>query len=264
VAKFLAVKDDPRKLQDFVNSDLGEDWEEKLIQVSDGQIDSRQLDYSIGKDPANISPCPIPADVAKRQGGIVVGVDVQKDHLWAVVRRYWFGGHSALIDFRKVWSFEELNTLADSFSGEVWVGVDSGYRSEEVYEACLAHGYVPTKGASGRMGMPFTRTTINPYEGTRRQEEGQSVDLIIYDPDTAKRTLSARQAGEGWGRWWIPANAPPEYRAQVTAERYNETSAEWEIRPGRRHNHATDCECIADTVAKLAGWNVPDLAEGKK
>jgi phage terminase large subunit GpA-like protein len=58
-------------------------------------------------------------------------------------------------------------------------------------------------------------------------------------------------------------DAPAEYRTQVTAEQYNEGKGEWETRPGRRHNHATDCECIADVVARIAGVNRPLMNPAK-
>ena len=73
----------------------------------------------------------------------------------------------------------------------------------------------PCKGASGRMVMPWQQSIIIIFEGTRRQQEGASVSLILHDTDALKLQLLNRLAGKGAFRWHIPSNCPAEYCKQV-------------------------------------------------
>ena len=267
------MKDDPSRLQNFINSDLGEDWIEKRVAVADNQLSARELDYAHGTDPVDHPE--IKSVVGDAVSKIIFSIDVQKDHFWVECKRYWAGGHSALISYRRIFSEDDIiaetNKYADPGDVEVWVGIDTGHKAKShnpddrddsaIYDMCLRNGWIATKGASGRMGMPFSITQINPFSGTAKANDGQQIELVLIDTHAVKALLCQRQVGEGWGKWWIPKDAPNDYRLQVTAEQYNEAKGEWELRPGRRHNHATDCEIIADVVARIAQVNQPKLLQ---
>ena len=255
VTKFLTVKDDPKSLQGFVNNDLGEDWVEKVEQTDDAQIIDRCMPYDYGTDPAL---CPDVAELVKGlETCIVIACDVQKDYHWMSVRRWWRGGISALIKFEQGYTWSQIeDEIALWKNDPVWIAIDEGYRTEEVHAVCLANGYIPVKGASGKMPQDIVTTVFDPFEGTVRAGSTTKMQRIIIDTDAAKRRLTARQKGQGWGRWMLPRDASEMYRMQVTAERRNEATGEWEMRPGRRHNHAMDCEVYQDAIAFVAKLNV--------
>lgn len=251
VAKFLSVKDDPARLREFVNEDLGEVWVEASIGVQSAEILKRAVPYDLGTLFTRAGP--LRKKYEKADSIVLMSVDVQKLWMWYLLREWVRGGDSGLYMFGNVATWQELSDIADKHVAP-YVLVDCGYgqRATESYEACLLHRFIACKGASMRIPMTWTQTTINIYEGTRKQAAGQSISLILHDTETLKLQLFDRVTGAAPAAWAIPHDAPTQYLAQMDAEEY--VNGEWRLKQGRRENHAWDLETLQMLGATIYGY----------
>jgi hypothetical protein len=105
VKEFLEVKNDPARLQVFVNTVLGQAWNDAHGDVDPGPLAERAEDFSLDR---------IPEEVLYT----TAGVDVQKDRVVAVI-------HPARRVFRKergrsgTWPGGRLRRRACAYPGEV-------------------------------------------------------------------------------------------------------------------------------------------------
>jgi phage terminase large subunit GpA-like protein len=187
-AKWLNAQRDSGDLQDFINSELGEVWSIVNKTTDEKSIVRRRRHYKRGEKAFETLTEYAGNDLER---GYILTVDVQKTCFWWVLREWRKDGASAMVDFGRADTWEEVVKLADE-TDCVCVLVDSGYgvRTSEVYQICVAHRFTPTKGASRRMAMPWTQNTINVFEGTRRQREGESIQLVTYDTIQIKGLLA--------------------------------------------------------------------------
>lgn len=250
VAEFLAGKEDPYRLKTFINTVLGETWEERGDSADPDSILARAERYA--------------AEVPNGVGVLVASVDVQGDRLEAQVKGYGAAEESWLIATtqipgdpgrEKVW--HELDTfLRQPFTHESGrkihvecVAVDSGgHHSEEVYRYCkvrFARRVFAVRGGPERGKPVVDRPTRNNRYRT---------PLFTLCVDTAKEIVMARlriqSAGPGYMHFpeWIDE----EYVAQLTAEKAlrkyvknRGTVREWV--KTRERNEALDLEvyCLA-------------------
>jgi len=272
VSEFLEAKENPMRLKNWVNSVLGESWEERGDSVEPGSLLARAERY--------------PAEVPNGVGVLVASVDVQGDRLECAVKGYGAKEESWLIAFSqfhgdpgrdKVW--HELDEfLLQKFTHESGkkvhiscVAIDSGgHHSEQVYRFCrarLRRWVFAVRGGSEK-GKPVVArpTTNNRYRAK----------LFTLCVDTAKEIVYSRlQIGTpGPGYCHLPDWIDDEYVAQLTAEKAvrkwvknKGTVREW-IKT-RARNEALDLEvyCLAalyilgpkfvgslqDRATKLAG-----------
>jgi transposase-like protein len=251
-SKFLSVKDNPSELQDFINSDLGEAWQEKRITVDTSEVDNRIGPYRRGESFADILPM---CDKYKGFKTIrFMTVDVQKFGFWWVVRQWVEGGDSGLVDFGYVHTWQDLEATAQKYNIP-HVLIDSGYgeRTNEVYEACIQYQYIPCKGMSGTSIMAWTVTPVNIHEGKRRQVMGESISLIQHDTNNLKLQLQDRIRGVSDMAWYVFEGVGQEYARQVTSEEF--VNQEWQMRRGFRDNHLFDCEELQLLAATMYGYN---------
>jgi phage terminase large subunit GpA-like protein len=215
--EFLRAKEDPFRLKTWVNTVLGETWEERGDSVAAGSLAARLERYS--------------AEVPTGVGALVAAVDVQGDRLEAVVKGYGAGEESWLIAFTQIHGDPALETvwaeldqfLAQEFehqSGQkLLVGttvVDSGgAHTEHVYryaQSRLGRRVFPVKGGS-LAGRPLVeRPSIhNRYR----------VPLFVLCVDTGKDVVLSRLriSSPGPGFVHLPEWADEEYLAQLTAEK---------------------------------------------
>lgn len=255
VASFLAAKDHPEALHSFINSELGEPWQAAVVKIGDDVVAERIRSYSRGE---LFSKASVFADTYKdSRAEIMIGVDVQKDTLRYVARQFVVGGDSGLIDYGIAYSWQEIADMADKL-GAWGVLVDSGYgeRTQEVYEACLQFRMIPTKGSSTSMrSQTWTQNTINVFEGTKRQSEGSSVQLVTFDTIALKLQLMDRLQGKGPFGWYLFSGVGDDYAKEVTAEEYLPETNKFQLKRGRRDNHYLDCEVLCLLAATIAGFN---------
>jgi phage terminase large subunit GpA-like protein len=217
VDEFLKVKDDPFRLKAWVNTTLGETWEEKGESVAPGSLLARVEQYA--------------SEVPTGVGILVASVDVQADRLECAVKGYGDGEESWLIALaqfhgdpgqEEVWLELDrflLGTFTHDSGREVkidCVTVDSGHHTDQVYKFCrarLARRVFPVKGGGERGREVVARPSIhNRYR----------VKLFTLCVDTAKDIIYSRMRIEapGPGFMHLPAGtADEEYVAQLTAER---------------------------------------------
>lgn len=126
--------------------------------------------------------------------------------------------------------------------------VDSGYRTDEVYEACRLTGAVPSKGADHKK-VPLTYHKIDTIPGTGKALPG-GLQLVSYDANHWKDELARRLASGPGGLWALHADTGDDYAAHYAAEARDETTKEWVLR-GRRANHWWDCGVLQVVAAQI-------------
>jgi phage terminase large subunit GpA-like protein len=259
--KFLTVKDNLPELQDFINSDLGEAWEDKSIRMETSELEERKGPYEKGQCFADASP------LSEGYKGIdkikFMSIDVQKFGFWWIVRQWCAGGDSGLVDYGFVHSWEDLDAVANSYDVP-HVLIDSGYgeRTTEVYEACIRWKFIPCKGGSQRMLQDWMQTTVNIYEGTRKQTNSNCVTLIMHDTVNLKLKLQDRIRGIGPFAWYVYQGIGKEYASDVTSEEY--VNGEWRLKRGHRDNHLWDCEVMQLLAATMYGYNTRIFSDTKQ
>lgn len=255
--EFEQAASDPSKLKVFVNTTLGETWEEAFSVRLDAEgLAKRAEAYPI-------LSVPRPAVV------VTAGIDVQHDRL-EVVQRGWGPGEES-------WLVNHAAIFGDPTRPEVWqqlldvldmplrhesgaemvtyaAAVDTGYLANEVYLFCREHRrrhVLAVKGQStpGRpvIGKP-TKQDIN----IRQQTLKRGVLLWPVGTDTAKSTIYGRfrmtEPGPGAYHW--PLGLSDDYWKQVTAERQvtrlvNGFPKRVWVKAEQARNEALDCEVYA-------------------
>jgi len=220
--EFLDVKDDPPRLQVFVNTMLGETWEPPAEQeVDEYALMARREVY----------PAPVPDGVAI----LTMGVDTQDDRLeaeiigWGYDEESWSIDHMVFLgdpDERRPWQqLDEYRlstwTCADGRKLKVDCTVvdTAGHKTQAAYSYCadrLSANVFPIKGQNRRFGH---NSQVWPKKPTRQTMDKST--LYMVDVNTAKDVVFPRlgkgQIGPGFCHF--PAHYEFEYFDQLTAER---------------------------------------------
>jgi phage terminase large subunit GpA-like protein len=253
VEEFLSSRKDPMRLKTFVNTFLGETWEDQGEGVDDLSIYDRREDYD-----------EIPEEVVL----LTSGVDVQDDRLeceiigwskseecWSVAYHVIYGDPSS----PKIWKDldEIIGTTYIHPSGEELVVratcIDSGgHHTRAVYNYSKTRNRIfAIKGVGGE-GKPIV--------GRPSKNNIGKIPLYAIGVDTAKELLYSRLKIEepGAGYCHFPMNRDPEYFKQLTAERqvikYNKGFAHRVWVKTRTRNEALDVRVYG--IAALAILNV--------
>lgn len=149
-------------LQDWVNSDCAEAWEEKGENADMNTVLAHKL--------ADVPPGTIPT---REPVLCLLVIDVQKDYLWYKVRAYTID-KSYLVEYGTMSVLEDEKLLhnkvyqADGyeFSPEYTL-IDTGYRTTEVYEYVLnnKNHCIAIKGQDGAQSTPLKWQSIKKYPG---------------------------------------------------------------------------------------------------
>lgn len=263
-ADFLLAKDNPERLQVWVNTSLGETWEDAGEVVHDHELQARAETYA--------------SEVPARALYLTAGVDTQRDRLevevvawgsgeesWSIDHHVIFGDPDIaegtkgspwdeLTDYlRKRWKHESGATVSVSYSF-----IDSGgSNTTSVYAYTKRHKgdrIYPIKGRAGE-GLPI----VGARQRTRTGKSAAPVDLFIVGVDNAKniimRRLKIDQPGPGYCHF--PAGRDPEWYRQLTSEKCvtkftrGFPKREWLKDSGRR-NEALDCRVYAFAAFVMA------------
>jgi phage terminase large subunit GpA-like protein len=223
-ADFRDAAKEPQKLKTWVNTVLGETWEERGDTLDAEGLKARLEDY--------------PAEVPPGVGVLTASIDVQGDRLEIVVKGWGAGEESWLIALHQVhgdpaqastW-FEADKFLQQQFTHESGrklvariVCVDSGgLHTDQVYKFCKpraarrVHGEVQNVYAIKGVGGTGREILGRPSTGNRYR-----LKLFPLGVDTAKDTIFSRMhlAAPGAGYLHLPAWADDEYLAQLTSEK---------------------------------------------
>lgn len=261
--EFLEASKEPLKLKTFVNTVLGETWEERGDTFDANDLKARLENYS--------------AEVPHGVGLLTGSVDVQGDRLEWVVKGWGAKEESWLIaagqvqgDPAKAATWYELDKmLLQTFTHEsgrrvpvLVFAVDSGgLHTDQVYTFCAARAARRVAGALQHVyaikgvGGAGREILARPSRSNRRK-----VRLWPIGVDTAKDTIFSRMhlVAPGPGYLHLPLWADDEYLAQLTSEkavkRYKKgAGAVREYVKLRERNEALDLEVYALAALYMLG-----------
>jgi phage terminase large subunit GpA-like protein len=258
VSDFMNSKRDPMRLKTWINTFLGETWEEQGEQVDEMDLMERAENW--GDE--------LPEDVLL----ITAGVDVQDDRLEIEIVGWGRG--------EETWSIAYETMYGDPSSAELWnrldvtlgrkfdhptlgemvirsVCVDSGgHYTQQVYNyARLRAGrrVFAIKGVGGE-GKPIV--------GRPTKNNIGKINLFPVGTDTAKEIVYARLKirEEGEGYCHFPVGRSDEYFRMLTAEkkvtRYFKGRPRTEWAKIRTRNEALDCRVYATAALAILNLNL--------
>lgn len=247
--EFLASKDDPEKLQNFVNSWLAEPWEDTTIKTSADLVLERQTDYQQFELP----------DWTEILTG---GVDVQQNCLYWTIRAWGKFLTSQNIAHGQAFSLDEVSRMmnldyqkenGDRMTVRLCL-IDSGFASDDIYEYCLQNmdWSMPCKGNSTAMAQSYKVSKIESnmaVYGLRR---------VLVDTSRYKDLIASRmRRHNGQGAWMVYNGCDREYAEQVTAEHKvnvrGRQGPQWVPKTSHADNHYLDCEVYAAAAADMCG-----------
>lgn len=255
--EFVAAGKDKLKLQVFVNTALGETWEDRGHMGAAETMESRREVYD----------SPIPPGVVVR----TMGVDVQEDRLEYVARGWGKGEETWLLE-RGILLGD--STVPETIEGSVWAQltaarkrwridatcIDSGYNADSVYkygrpryhERC----YV-TRGYS-EPGKPLV--SLRPSRNNKAR-----CPVFYVGADTAKDSIYGRLnlgvAGPLFWHFPISDTANRDYFEQLTSEKRTRKhiNGRWVSKyvcPSGRRNEVLDCEVLNLVALRLMNPNL--------
>lgn len=264
--EFLESKDDPEKLQNFVNSWLAEPWEDTKLKTSVETVMERQTD--------------VPEYVVPEWARILTGgVDIQENCLYWTIRAWGPYITSQNITHGQALSFQEvermMNLPYERTDGEKLIVslclIDSGYDADSTYDFCASNSdwALPVKGSSNPMLSHFKISKIN-----KPGSKAHGMNLVLVDGGKYKDMIAARMRREnGRGAWMVYHGCDKEYAKQVTAEhKVNvksgaKTVQRWVVKTSHADNHYLDAEVYATAAGDVLGirtMHLDDIQESPK
>jgi len=262
VEEFLASKKDPMRLKTFVNTFLGETWEDQGEGVDDVEIAKRREDYE---------------DMPDQVVMLTAGVDVQDDRLEVEVVGWGAGEESWSIDYRvlhgdpsspQLWQqLDEvlLRTFEHPIGKPMIIRatcVDSGgHHTRAVYNYAktrAGHRVFAIKGVGGE-GKPIV--------GRPSKNNIGKVPLYPVGVDTAKEMFYARLRMEepGPGYCHFHQRLDDEHFRQLTAEkqviRYHKGYPKRGWIKTRTRNEALDVRIYAIAALAILNVNLDNIAK---
>lgn len=258
VTDFLQAKQDPERLRTWVNTALGETWEDRGEAIDSGSLARLAEGYG-------------PDDLPDGVRYATAGVDTQGDRLevevvgWGDNEESWGIGYHVLYGDPAqpaVWAdldallLETYRTESDRTVRVSAAAIDSGgHHAEAVLRFCRERFRRRVYAVKGRGGQGV------PVWPTRASRTKTRDSVFMLGVDTAKDTIYARWRIDepGPGYCHLPADPATgyddEWRAQATSEarmtRHREGRAYtvWVLPAGKR-NEALDCRVYALAAAK--------------
>lgn len=261
VKEFLKSKDDPEKLQNFVNSWLAEPWEDTKLKTNADLVLERQTEYEQFVVP----------EWAKLLTG---GVDVQENCLYWSIRAWGNYLTSQNIAHGQAFSFQEVERIMnleyrmpdDTPLVVALALIDSGNDADTVYDFCASNSdwALPSKGSSNPMLSHYKLSKVN-----KTDSRAYGMNLVLVDTGKYKDMIAGRMKKKnGSGSWMVYAGCDREYAEQVTAEHKvnvkmgnGKTRQEWQLKTSHADNHYLDCEVYALTAADVLGVRTLHLTE---
>lgn len=259
-AEFLSSNDNPTDLQNFVNSWLGEPWENKADTLDADIVLEKMDDMEEGVVP----------DWAQL---LTAGIDVQKTGFYWTIRAWGYRVTSRNVAHGFCETFEELEEIMNrrfpDENGELrWqvnlAAIDSGYRTDDIYEFCLYNSdwAVPVRGAADAKNI--TRYKRSIIDAVGEKFNGQRVYTV--NTDAYKDFIYAHlRRPVGQGCWMVYNGCDRRYAEMITAEHKVETVknnrrvVSWVPKSHGIDNHYLDTEVYAALAADLL--NVRYLGE---
>lgn len=263
VDNFLNAKDDPEALKTFINTSLGQVWEDKGERVDDDKLLARREDYT-GAPPEVVV--------------ITAGVDVQDDRLeverigWTATNQSYGLGKIVLLGdpaAARIW--EELDDLLQTpiphdLTGEMQISaccIDSGYLTQQVGKFCQERWnrrVWAIKGMPGE-GRPILKRAPGKIKKL-------NLEFFLVGVDTVKDVIYSRlkiEDPKSAGYCHFNMSYDDNHFKQLTAEEAKTSYIKgrkiryYALRPGRKRNEALDIFGYALAALeglKLSGLNI--------
>ena len=272
-SEFLQVKGDPSQLQVWVNTSLGETWEDSGETVNEHDLFSHCEKY--------------PAELPRRVLILTAGIDTQPDRLECEVVGWAGGEESWSIDYHV---FHGDPDIPEGQSGSPWTGltdhlrrawkhesgveltvaascVDSGgHNTQAVYNYAKRHrgmGVFAIKGQGGE-GLPIVGSPMRRRSG-KKTKRPTDVYMVGTDPArlTVMRRLKINEPGPGYCHF--PEGRTLDYFRQLSVlkavTKYVKGFARIEWRKAEGHRaEAFDCRVYAFAGLMLASPMFDKLA----
>lgn len=261
-ANFLQAKHGGSEmLRAFVNTSLGESWEDQGDAVEPTGLMARLEEYE--RDDLELL-------------AVTAGCDVQKDRIevsvvgWAAGEEAWLIEHAVLpgdTAMPQVWA--DLHQLLADHQPHA-VAVDSGYNAGQVYAFCERRRFCfAIKGASG-FDRPIVEDATRRARRLRNRRKVGGSPVQIIGVDAGKVIIHSRlrimQPGPGYIHFSDAAGCDDEYFSQLAAEklvvkhRMGRATQEWVQQ--RPRNEALDALVYA--LAALRLWGGLDQAAARQ
>lgn len=257
VRDFLEAKGSPEKMQVWVNTCLGESWEEGGKVLDENEMMNRRENYE--------------AEVPARALFLTAGIDVQQDRFEVEVVGWGAGEESWSIDYHIIHGDPDI---PEGSAGSPWDGLTDYLRKEWEHESginlAISHAFIDSGGSNtqavynyikrhrgGRIfaikgrggdGIPIVSAPTRKRSGKQKRP----VDLYTLGVDNAKNVVTKRLEIEspGPGYCHFPAGRDVSWFRGITAEtmvtKYvkGRPKREWKVIEGRR-NEPLDCRVYA-------------------
>lgn len=265
VANFIEAKKLPETLKTWINTAMGECWEEKGDAIEDGALLSRRESYG--------------PDIPQGASVLTAGVDTQDDRLEIEVVA-WGENHES-------WSMEYSVIHGDPAKPEIWEQLDDylsthykhangrdmrvaatcidsgGHHTQSVYRyAQKRYGrrIFATKGVGGAGKLFVPRAASKNASG--------SVPVFMLGVDTGKEMLYSRLKikEHGPGFCHFPEHYDGDYFAMLTAEKVITSYAKgvrkraWVKKAAHLRNEALDCRVLAMAAFEIVNPNMARMA----
>lgn len=272
VADFLEAKGSPEKLQVWVNTCLGETWEEGGKILDENELMGRREAFQ--------------AEVPGRALILTAGVDVQPDRLELEVVGWGAGEESWSVDYHVIHGDPDI---PEGSSGSPWTDLTDYLRTERQHESGQPLSVSYTFIDSGGSNTQAVYTYVKRHKGGRvfaikgrggegvpivgspnRKRSGKQkrpVDLYIVGVDNAKAVVTKRLEIEspGPGYCHFPAERDVAWFRGLTAETMvtkmvkGRPKREWKVIEGRR-NEPLDCRVYAFAALVMASPQFDKIA----
>jgi phage terminase large subunit GpA-like protein len=261
VSEFMSSKRDPMRLKTWVNTFLGETWEEQGDRIDEFDLIERCENW--GKD--------LPEDVLL----LTAGVDVQDNRLEVEIVGWGRGEES--------WSISYQTIYGDPSTSELWARLDTVLQEKFTHPTL---GEMIVRGACVDSGGHYTQQVYNyarlragrrvfaikgiggegkPVAGRPTKNNIGKINLFPVGVDTAKEIVYARlkMKEEGDGYCHFPIGRDEEYFRMLTAEKkvtkYFKGRPRMEWQKIRTRNEALDCRVYATAALAILNANLQTL-----
>ena len=198
---------------------------------------------------------------------IFMGLDVQQDSFYYVIRAFSQDPQqeSMLIECGRLFSWADVFAKRSEYHiPNSNMGIDSGFRSKEIYAVAVENRCFALKGHSQRSFKREVPNTIGRkiYEShavaapqaitIQATEQGKPkmmrCFLISFSANAGKDWIffNRQRTQKGKAHYDTPTNTPPEYEEQMNSEKriQENRSYVWRKRKSHIDNHFLDCESM--------------------
>jgi len=219
-----------------------------------------------------------PGIVPPNTAFLVMSVDVQLDHFWYEVRALQYGNSKHIIRYGRAENWIDIEDIFSTYyedkNGNKHMvrvcAIDSGYRTDEVYEFCAMHSNIciPIKGAEKMTGPWRVAPVVKEKDGVNI---ATGLKLYTINTEYFKDMLQANidrsiaaakegnlnkdnvltlhnETGEDFAKQYTS-----EYKAEEVNKKTGAVKYIWKKRYSRAPNHLWDCGVYNTFLGELLG-----------